>query len=184
MGRIDGTTEHYPSNHPSADPEGFEPFAYTTNPSWAFLPVPSHAPATHISINGQGFVRDQFILAGPSTVYTESAGCQETRIIVPEIANLSESPESRVESVATAAEQLEVGPKYSYVNGYALPDPMHRGEAAEVHEFWAHESSSLSIGDGFRGGVIPANTWLHEYTHTPNSSFTTTLSTRERTCDA
>lgn len=143
-----------------------EDHEYAATPQWGFFPVPSHSPATNLSFAGEGFVGDQFILAGPNTVYTASAGCQDIRLIVPQAANLSESPRSIVNSLATASRQFDVGPRYSYVNAYAVTDPIRRGGAAETHEFWVHDSATFDFGSAFRGGVIPANTWLHEYTHT------------------
>lgn len=85
---------------------------------------------------------------------------------MPQAANLSESPNSIVEALASASRQFDVGPRYTYVNAYAVTDPIRRGGAAETHEFWVHDSATFDFGSEFRGGVIPANTWLHEYTHT------------------
>lgn len=148
---------------PSSQREDHE---YAATPQWGFFPVPTHSPATNLTFAGEGFVGDQFILAGPNTVYTASAGCQDIRLIVPQAANLSESPQSIVNSLATASRQFDVGPRYSYVNAYAVTDPIRRGGAAETHEFWVHDSATFEFGSEFRGGVILANTWLHEYTHT------------------
>jgi hypothetical protein len=164
----DGRTQH-PSltlsiiDQPASQGENHE---YAATPRWGFFPVPSHTPATNLSFDGEGFVGDQFILAGPNSVYTASAGCQNIRLIVPQAANLSESPSSIVNSLASASRQFDVGPQYSYVNAYAVTDPIRRGGAAETHEFWVHDSATFDFGSEYWGGVIPANTWLHEYTHT------------------
>lgn len=143
-----------------------EDHEYAATPQWGFFPVPSHSPATNLSFTGEGFVGDQFILAGPNTVYTASAGCQNIRLMVPQAADLSESPRSIVNSLATASRQFDVGPRYSYVNAYAVTEPIRRGGAAETHEFWVHDSATFDISTEYWGGVIPANTWLHEYSHT------------------
>lgn len=143
-----------------------EDHEYAATPQWGFFPVPIHSLATNLTFAGQGFVGDQFILAGPNSVYPASAGCQNIRLIVPQAANLSESPSRIVNSLATASRQFDVGPRYSYVNAYAVTDPIRRGGAAETHEFWVHDSATFELGSEFLGGVIPANTWLHEYTHT------------------
>jgi hypothetical protein len=150
-------------NQPVSQGENHE---YAATRNWGFFPVPSHSPATNLSFAGEGFVGDQFILAGPNTVYTATAGCQEIRLIVPQAANLSESPSSIVNSLASASRQFNVGPRYTYVNAYAVTDPIRRGGAAETHEFWVHDSATFEFGSEFHGGVLPANTWLHEYTHT------------------
>jgi hypothetical protein len=150
-------------NQPAPRKEDHE---YAATPRWGFFPVPSHSPATNLTFAGQGFVGDQFILAGPNTIYTATAGCQDIRLIVPRAANLSESPSSIVDSLASASRQFDVGPRYSYINAYAVTDPIRRGGAAETHEFWVHDSATFGFSSEFRGGVIPANTWLHEYVHT------------------
>lgn len=139
---------------------------YAAKPRWGFFPVPSHSPATNLSFAGKGFVGDQFILAGPNSIYSASIGCQDIRLIVPQAANLTESPRSIVKSLATASRQFNLGPRYSYVNAYVVTDPIRRGGAAETHEFWVHDSATFDFGSEYSGGMIPANTWLHEYTHT------------------
>jgi hypothetical protein len=150
-------------SQPASQQEDHE---YAATPRWGFFPVPSHSLATNLSFAGEGFIGDQFILAGPTSVYTTSAGCQDIRLIVPQAANLSESPRSIVNSLATASRQFDVGPRYSYVNAYTVTDPIRRGGAAGTHEFWVHDSATFDFGSEYWGGVIPANTWLHEYTHT------------------
>lgn len=145
---------------------GREDHEYAATSRWGFFPVPSHSAATNLSFAGQGFVGDQFILAGPNTVHSSTVGCQDIRLIVPQAANLSESPDSIVNSLASASRQFDAGPRYTYVNAYAVTDPIRRGGAAETHEFWVHDAATFDFGSEFRGGVILANTWLHEYTHT------------------
>jgi hypothetical protein len=143
-----------------------EDHEYAATPRWGFFPVPSHSTAANLSVAGEGFVGDQFILIGPNTVYTATEGCQDIRLIVPQAANLSESPGNIVGSLASASRQFDAGPRYSYVTAYAVADPIRRGGAATTHEFWVHDSASFDFGSEYRGAVIPANTWLHEYVHT------------------
>ncbi len=143
-----------------------EDLGYAAAKNWGFLPVPSHSASTHLTLDEAGFVGDQFILVGSNTVYTESVGCQNIRLIVPKAANLSESPEQIINSLASASRQFDVGPRYSYINAYAVTNPIRRGGAAETHEFWVHDSATFDFDSRYQGGVIPANTWLHEYTHT------------------
>jgi len=150
-------------DRPASQGENHE---YAAMPRWGFFPVPNHSPATNLSFAGEGFVSDQFVLAGPNTVYTATADCQDIRLIVPQAANLSESPNSIVEALSSVSRQFDGGPRYTYVNAYAVTDPIRRGGAAETHEFWVHDSATFDFGSKFRGGAIPANTWLHEYTHT------------------
>lgn len=175
----DGQTQHPKLkltviSQPASQGENHE---YAATPSWGFFPVPSHSPATNLSFPDEGFVGDQFILAGPNSVYRATAGCQDIRLIVPEAANLSESPTSIVDSLSSASRQFDVGPRYTYVNAYAVTDPIRRGGAAETHEFWVHDSATFDFGTEFRGGMISANTWLHEYTHT-RQLFTSNTSVR------
>ena len=143
-----------------------EEVGYATTPNWGFLPIPSHSADTHLRLSGEGFVGDQFILTGSNNVYETSSGCQTIRVIVPEAAKVSEPPKDIIESLRSASSDLDIGPRYSRVNAFVLTDPIRRGGAANIHEFWVHNSSTFEIDSEYRGGVIPSNTWLHEYTHT------------------
>ncbi|QSG16319.1 hypothetical protein [Halapricum desulfuricans] len=139
---------------------------YAATPNWAFFPIPSHSLPTNLSFTGAGFIGDQFMLAGPNTVYSATAGCQEIRLVVPEAADLSESPERITAALVSASRQFDAGPRYSHVNAYAVTDPIRHGGAATTHEFWVHDAATFDFDSEFRSGMIPSNTWLHEYTHT------------------
>ena len=99
---------------------------------------------------------------GPHEEYTHTAHGQTFRLIVPEAADLEESPEELFAAFSDASDRLQVGDRDETVFVVAAPTPdgiqwgvrgLHTGGA----DVWVRDFERLDEAN---------NVWLHEYVHT------------------
>ncbi|WP_262175075.1 CARDB domain-containing protein [Haloarcula laminariae] len=122
--------------------------------------------------DGPGATGDRIVFLGDVRTVERTQNGQTFRLVVPEAAELSESPESILDSLTNASRSLQVGNRDETVVGFAAPtDRVEwgvRGLATGDAEFWVRDFERLGE---------PANVWLHEYVHT-RQAFRTTSETR------
>jgi len=121
---------------------------------------------------GPGAVGDRMVYLGAVTTTERSQNGQTFRLVVPERAELSESPEAILDSLTNASQSLRVGDRDAEVVVFAAPtggvEWAVRGLAIGDAEFWVRDFESVDE---------PSNVWVHEYVHT-RQAFETTSETR------
>ena len=142
--------------------------SYTAE-DWAFIRFGSTPTYTeegesmnHLIVrraNPESVIGEHFTFVGEHEIRIENVGDKEIRLIVPETAELSEDPDTIVESLAYEARTVRVGghTRADAVIMFAAPDPIRGGGQA-----------FLDSGDGWvgAGGSLAWNSWGHEYIHT------------------
>ncbi|MFD1598480.1 hypothetical protein [Halobellus rarus] len=98
---------------------------------------------------------------GPHEEYTHTAHGQEFRLIVPDAADLEESPEELFASLSAASDRLRVGDRDETVFLVAAPTPEGiewgvRGLHTGGSDMWVRDVERLDEAN---------NVWLHEYVH-------------------
>lgn len=113
------------------------------------------------SVDGPGQASDIIAFLGEHDEHTHEAHGQTFRLIEPDAASLSESPEAIFDSLAMASDYLRVGDRDEEVFMIAAPTEGItwgvRGLQTGPADLWVRDSESLSS---------PDNVWLHEYVHT------------------
>ena len=112
-------------------------------------------------IDGPGIAGDRMAFLGPVDVRTRRAHGQTFRLVIPEAADLDAEPGEILDSVANAADRLQVGDRDDEVLMIAAPtDEVRwtvRGLQIGESDFWVRDSEGLDTA---------SNVWVHEYVHT------------------
>lgn len=109
---------------------------------------------------GSGATTGDVAYLGDHREYTRRAGGQQFRLVVPAAADMRESPEAVLQSLARGAETLSVGERDPVVLGIAAPATVEWGSTG----LQRGESDFWVLAD--RRVDTPNNIWLHEYVHT------------------
>jgi len=121
---------------------------------------------------GPGAVGERLVYLGAVSTTERTQNGQTFRLVVPEAAQLSESPEAILDSLTNASRTLRIGDRDETVVAFAAPtgriEWAVRGLAYGGSEFWVRDFERLDE---------PSNVWLHEYVHT-RQAFQTTAETR------
>ncbi|MGZ0746816.1 hypothetical protein [Haloparvum sp. AD34] len=112
-------------------------------------------------VDGDGAASEAMAYLGDHETYTHEANGQEFRLIVPDAADLEESPDAIFESLGHAAGALQVGDRDSTVFLIAAPTSRVgwgvRGLQTGDTDAWVRDTERLATAD---------NVWVHEYVHT------------------
>jgi hypothetical protein len=123
------------------------------------------------TVDGPGATGGEMAYLGDVERY-EAAGREESvTLVVPERAELNETPTAILDSVTDASERLRVGARSDEVFLIAAPETVEWGVAGLQYgtdDAWVRADAELST---------PDNVWLHEYVHT-RQTFETTDSAR------
>ncbi len=115
-------------------------------------------------IDGEGAVGDTTAFLGAHTVYSRETGDQTVRLVVPEAANLANSPSRILSTLSNASQSMQVGDRDPTVFAVAAPtdrvDWAVKGLQVGSHDFWVRDSERVDE---------VSNAWLHEYVHTRQS---------------
>ena len=126
----------------------------------------------HQRTAGPGAVGERVVYLGAVSTTERTANGQTFRLVVPEAAEPSESPEAILSSLTSASQSLRIGDRDEDVVVFAAPtDRVEwgvRGLATGDADMWVRDFERLDE---------PANVWLHEYVHT-RQAFGTTRETR------
>lgn len=110
---------------------------------------------------GPGAVGDTMAFLGDHREVTRTANGQTFRLVVPARASLAESPTAILDSMASAANTLQVGDRDERVFAVAAPTASTRwgvrGLQTGDADMWVRDVERLDTA---------SNTWLHEYVHT------------------
>jgi hypothetical protein len=143
-------------------------------PALAFDPTGAHDINRTVRVDGSGATSTDgnLVYLGPYRVFERRAARQRFRLIVPDAARLSATPEAILDTLTEASTRLCVGARYPTVFALALPDSHDwfgdLGRYSHGASFWVRADEPLST---------PNTTWIHEYVHT-RQSFTPALSAR------
>lgn len=151
--------------------DGSQEYTTVDAGEWAIVKVPSIPYSWRASeeievvknheVAGPGVIKRGFAFLGEHEIRTRSANEQRFRLVIPEAANLTESPEAILDNVAYASKHLRVGARDKEVVMIAAPtsDEIQwaHGGTATGSIFWAQDTGKLDS---------PNNVWIHEYVHT------------------
>jgi hypothetical protein len=119
-------------------------------------------------VAGPGVSTSEFSFLGEHDIKTANANGQQFRLVIPEAANLSVSPDAIFEDIAYASNQLKVGGRDEEVVMIAIPTPNGMnwafGGVALDRTFLAQDKTPLNS---------TLNGWVHEYIHTRQDFDTT-----------
>ncbi|MFB6082337.1 MAG: hypothetical protein ABEJ67_05900 [Halanaeroarchaeum sp.] len=118
----------------------------------------------------EGVAGRQMVYLGPSTEYRRTAGGQTMTLVVPDAANLEESPGEILDSLAGASTSFRVGERDPSVLFIAAPGGVGWGAQGLAADADAWVIADQPLDD-------PNNVWIHEYVHT-RTAFDTTESAR------
>lgn len=146
-----------------------ERFLYADTGEWAIFRTPSASlrysgverdVVRSSTVEGSGAAGPHISYLGPHEEVTEEAADQRFRFIIPEEAEMRETPSDVVETFEYAAERLDIGPRDPDVFVVVAPTSVEwaatgvqRGDA----DMWVRDVEALDSA---------ANTWVHEYVHT------------------
>jgi hypothetical protein len=150
-------------------------YLYVATPSWAVLP----APRSGLTFSGTGeqptvnttygFTGDGapggitgggIVFIGDHETVTREAAGQQFRLVVPDAAELRESPGAVLDTLAGAARSLEIGSRDDEVVAIVAPTTVEWGSSG----LQRGPADFYVLGD--RRVATPANVWIHEYVHT------------------
>ncbi|MFW6321495.1 MAG: hypothetical protein ACOC0Z_06545, partial [Halohasta sp.] len=148
-------------------------YLFADTDDWALVRIPStgvrwtQTGSDELSVDretrvdGSGVAGDRMAFLGDHEVETHSAHGQTFRLVVPEAADLEESPDEIFESLSHASDTLRVGDRDDEVLIIAAPtdgvDWGVRGLQTGDSELWVQDTERLDT---------PTNVWVHEYVHT------------------
>lgn len=147
--RYDPTHERSPGSYDFGAGEEWALLRSTQSPAWS----------DHVEerIEPAGIRGEQLVLIGEHETYQRTVHGQELTLIVPDAAEMDESPTDVVESLAYEARVLRVGNRNDIHYHFVTTTPIRGGGWAPGNnlEVWTRDGTSLSW-----------NTWGHEYVHT------------------
>jgi len=136
---------------------------FRTRAGWTYTQT-GDGPVTldrRLRTAGPGATGERLVYLGDVRTVERTQNGQRFRLLVPERADLAESPEAILDSVTNASASLRVGDRDESVVAIAAPtgavDWGVRGLAYGGSEFWVRDFERLDE---------PDNVWLHEYVHT------------------
>jgi len=128
---------------------------------WRYTGSPGPTVTRETAVDGDGAVGDRMAFLGPHEVKTHTAHGQTFRLVVPDAADLTESPDDIFDSLSHASDSLRVGDRDSDVLVVAAPtdavDWGVRGLQVGESDMWIQDSERLDVA---------TNVWIHEYVHT------------------
>lgn len=120
------------------------------------------------SVRGEGAVGEVMVFLGSHEEFSHAAHDQTFQLVVPEVANLEESPDDIFDSLEHASESIRVGARDERVFVVAVPTEAVewavRGLQTGPSDMWIEDDERLDTAD---------NIWLHEYIHTRQDYDTT-----------
>ena len=152
-------------------PDAGDGYTFADTGEWGIVAVPHQGLAwsqsspvgvdREVSVDGDGFASDDIAVFGPVAVEERTAGGETIRLVVPAAADLEESPDDVLETLAFASERLRIGAHSETVTVIAAPtgevDWGANGVTYGDHDAWVRDDARLDV---------PGNVWLHEYVHT------------------
>ncbi|WP_253736213.1 hypothetical protein [Halohasta salina] len=148
-------------------------YLFTATDEWALVRIPSVGVGwtqtgreeltvdRETAVDGPGVAGDRMAYLGEYSVVRRTAHGQTFHLVIPEAAELAESPEAILDSVSHASDALRVGDRDREVLVIAAPtdgvDWGVRGLQTGDAELWVQDSERLDT---------PTNVWIHEYVHT------------------
>ncbi|MXV61491.1 hypothetical protein GS429_05315 [Natronorubrum sp. JWXQ-INN-674] len=112
-----------------------------------------------VTVDGPGAAGSDMAVFGPVTEYERTVGGETIRLVVPDAADLQESPADILDSLGAASERLDVGSSSPEGVVIAVPSDVDwgpRGVQYGQSDAWVVADAGLSE---------PTNVWLHEYVH-------------------
>ncbi|SDL04296.1 M1 aminopeptidase family protein [Natronorubrum texcoconense] len=112
-----------------------------------------------VAVDGEGAAGDDIAFFGPVEEYERTVDGETIRLVVPEAADLAETPDDILESIAAASERLDVGSSSDEVFVVAVPTDVDWGPRGVQYgdaDAWVAADAELDVA---------ANVWLHEYVH-------------------
>ncbi|WP_254808163.1 CARDB domain-containing protein [Natronosalvus amylolyticus] len=114
-----------------------------------------------VTVDGPGVAGTDIVYFGESTTYTETVRGETITLVVPDAADLEESPTDVLASLAAASDELRVGARSTNVLVVAAPTGTVEWGANGIQygdsDAWVRDDARLDV---------PGNVWLHEYVHT------------------
>ncbi|KAB1197398.1 MULTISPECIES: hypothetical protein [Haloferax] len=132
---------------------------YGYSDSWSLAPLPGHLqPHVNPQIKNNGVVGKNVVFFGEANVYERTVGCQRIRLVVPDTADMSSSPDAVLDLLSSTARRLNIGHRYTVVTVFASPDEMTRSGFATGPDMVVEDDTpTLSNSQSM---------WIHEYIHT------------------
>jgi len=140
-------------------------FAYRSDArgGWAYSWRDPALVERRTRFDGAGYDGSAVVYLGAHETYETSAAGQRLRLVRPRgVSERGTDPDRVLDTLATAAEQLDVGARDRLVNAFAAPEPLGRGGLTAAgrngsQDFWVAANRTVTA---------PTNLWVHEYVHT------------------
>jgi hypothetical protein len=156
------------ANH-TIDRGSGEKYLYAVTDQWAVVRSPNirlqwrgvqSSTVTRNHVDGEGVAGNHIIYLGGYEEHTREAAGQQFRLAVSEYGEMRESPADVLDSLAHAAEHIEIGARDEEVQIIAVPsnvDWAATGVQRGDSDLWVRDNERLDTA---------RNTWVHEYVHT------------------
>jgi len=135
--------------------------------SWRWSGTEDVGLAKGTTVDGPGATGGSIAYLGEVRRYEASARGESFQLVVPERAELRESPDAILASLTAASDRLRVGGRSDRVVVFAAPGDVDWGVAGIQYgddDAWVVADAELSTA---------SNAWLHEYVHTRQGFETT-----------
>lgn len=113
------------------------------------------------TVDGEGAVGEWLVFLGPQETFTASSANESVRLVVPDAAEMTESPRSVLRALLRAGEHLGVGRADEEVFVVAAPA---EGVPWAVRGFQIGDADMWVLGN--ESLDAPESVWYHEYVHT------------------
>ncbi|WP_254762483.1 hypothetical protein [Natrinema marinum] len=144
-------------------------YTFVDTGEWGVVPVPGVGITVGrtepvgfeetVTVDGPGATGGDIAFFGPVTTYERDANGETFRLVVPEAADLEESPDAILSALTAASGRLEVGMRSDEVFVVAVPNTVDwgpRGIQYGRSDAWVVDDAGLDE---------PNPVWLHEYVH-------------------
>ncbi|ELY36281.1 M61 metallopeptidase family protein [Natronorubrum tibetense] len=153
------------------DHEDRDGYTFVDTGEWGVVQVPSVGLSLRtpqsvtlgieetVTVDGEGAAGDDIAFFGPVEEYERTVDGETIRLVVPEAADLMETPDDILESIAAGSERLDVGSSSDEVFVVAVPTDVDWGPRGVQYgdaDAWVAADAELEAA---------ANVWLHEYVH-------------------
>ena len=110
----------------------------------------------------EGVVGPGYAYLGPSETYSRTVDGETIRLVVPRAAEMEEAPETVLDALATASDDLRIGARNERLTVFVAPEPIDAAGRLSRVEVDGRQDAYVAAAEPLD---TPDNAWFHEYVH-------------------